>query len=218
MPVSETILAPNQQHAIALIEDFVESGESTAKLVSPRGCGTTTLFHALLRYQGFGDLPIEFIYRCVRSTQAPQSSLPCPIDQLQHRVVFLLDRATSSATVSDLAMQSDQIQWIQAVAPSRFSALSSASRQLDLRPLNQEQIRRFVELQNFTSKGRLVKFSTQTIKDLAHQSEGRLRDLMPLIQTYLSSSSKRARTPKPPLTATAFTTRLRSANSLSKAA
>ena len=186
MHPAETILAPTQQNAIALIEDFVHSGKPTANLTAPRGCGTTTLLKTLVQYQGFGDRPIQFIYRSVRSTHSPKSSLPCSLDRLNHRIVFLLDRSTTSDSVRDLASQSDQIQWIQAAAPNRFAPTSFAETSLRLQPLTQNQIRRFIDTQCFTAAGRVVRFADETIRDLANQSGGRLRDLMPLLQQRLN--------------------------------
>ncbi|KAA1258572.1 hypothetical protein LF1_10930 [Rubripirellula obstinata] len=218
MPPTPPLLAPTQQNAIALIEDFVRSGKPSTVLLSPRGCGTTTLFQALVQYQGFGDHPIEFIYRTVRTQRSAQSSLPCALDRLTHRIVFLLDRATPPEETRTLALQTDRIQWIQANAPSRFATSTHSSKPLQLPPLSQEQIRRFIEMQNFTTAGRLVRFSNKTINNFATQSGGRLRDLIPLIRSHLASNSSHKKRTKSPITIASFATHRQSNHPYPKAA
>lgn len=189
MNAAEIILAPTQRNAIALIQDFVCSGKPSANLLAPRGCGSTTLFESLVQYRGFGDQPIEFIHRSVRTTRAPSSSLSSKPECLGHRVVFLLDRAASNDSVCDLASQSNEIQWIKANSPSRFGASSRASIELHLPPLSQDQIRRFVDSQRFTAAGRLIRFADETIRKFSARSGGRLRDLIPLIHIHVKNAS-----------------------------
>lgn len=194
MNAPETILSPTQRIALIALEDFVHSGNRSAVLLAPRGCGTTTLFRSLIDYRGFGDQPVQFLYRSVATKQPPLDQLPCQVDRLDHRVVFLQDRATDSVSVQRLAKRFGNVQFIQAQATvSTFSSLRNcrASRhfrydtEIALAPLNVDQIRRFVDDHRFTHRGRNVLISQADLETMHRQTGGRLRDLVPLIRSRL---------------------------------
>lgn len=203
MNAPETILSPTQRIALIALEDFVHSGNRSAVLLAPRGCGTTTLLRSLIDYRGFGDQPVQFLYRSVATKQSPLDQLSCQVDRLDHRVVFLQDRATDSVSVQRLAKRFGNVQFIQAQATlSTFSSLRNrreASRhvrydtEIALAALDVDQIRRFVDDHRFTHRGRNVLISQADLETMHRQTGGRLRDLVPLIRARLhphSGSSK----------------------------
>jgi hypothetical protein len=195
---TETILAPNQRIALIAVEDFVHSGKQSAVLLAPRGCGTTTLFQSLVHYQGFGGQPIQFLYRNVTTKRSPLDQLPCQVERLNHRVIFLQDRATNVSPVQRLAMQSNAIQFIQARPPAgTLSSLRSDrdaqfDAEMTLTPLDAHQMRRFLDDHQFIKQGRRISFSEQDLESMHRETGGRLRDLVPLLKDKLKSTNPTA--------------------------